>query len=215
VVPDRLTYLASTRTKPSRIITANWSHGAEWRDWFVTGLGVTPFEYDPDEGISDRVNQHLQALYQAEQSALYTSLLRPQSRGGNGNMKSLLDLQEELSARKALVRSYVNLFYPGFMIDSDEIRGSLEGYGALLDTAVLRRFREANVAVESINEVGLSRLEQFQADWARQSEAVRRSGSIAPGVAHAIIRLNALYLDFFALPAEKTETREEITAVGG
>ena len=104
--------------------------------------------------------------------------------------------------RKALARSYINLFYPGFMIDSDDIRGSLEGYDALLDTAVLHRFREANVAVASINETGLARLEQFQADWFRQSDAVRRTGSLATGVAHAIIRLNTLYLDFFVLPAE-------------
>jgi hypothetical protein len=215
VVPDRLTYLASAREKPSEIIGANWGRGVEWRDWFVTGLGITPFEYDPDEGIHDRVNQHLQDLYQAEQSLLYASLLRPQSRGGSSETESLLDLQEELTTRKALVRSYINLFYPGFMLDSDAIRGSLEGYGALLDTVVLSRFREAHVAVESINEVGLSRLEQFQADWARQSDAVRRMGSIAPGVAHAIIRLNALYLDFFALPSEKNEAHEDVTTDGG
>jgi uncharacterized protein HemY len=72
----------------------------------------------------------------------------------------------------------------------------------LLDTAVLRHFREANVAVASINETGLSRLEQFQTNWTRQSDAVRRSGSLATSVAHAIIRLNTLYLDFFMLPAE-------------
>jgi hypothetical protein len=215
VVPDRLTYLASARKKPSEVINANWSRGSEWRDWFVTGLGVTPHEYDQDEGIFDRVNQHLQRLYQAEQSVLYSSLLRPQSRGGRSDTESLLDLQEELTARKALVRSYINLFYPAHMMGSDEIRGSLEGYEALLDTAVLRRFREANVAVASINETGLSRLEQFQADWSRQSDTVRRSGSIATAVAHAIIRLNTLYLDFFVLPAEKPEVREEVTSYGG
>jgi hypothetical protein len=215
VVPDRLTYLASARKKPSEVIGANWSRGSEWRDWFVTGLGVTPHEYNQDEGIFDRVNQHLQSLYQAEQSVLYSSLLRPQSRGRRNDGESLLDLQEELTARKALVRSYINLFYPAHMIDSDEIRGSLEGYDALLDTAVLRRFREANVAVASINETGLSRLEKFQVDWSRQSDTVRRSGSIATSVAHAIIRLNTLYLDFFVLPVEKPDAREEVKTYGG
>jgi hypothetical protein len=202
VIPNRLTYLASARERPSEVINANWSRGAEWRDWFVTGLGVTQLEHEADEGMADHVNQHLQALYQAEQSALYAALLKPPSRGWRRNTETLFDLQEELSVRKALARSYINLFYPGFMIDSDEIRGSLEGYDALLDTTVLSRFREANVAVASINETGLARLEQFQVDWARQSDAVRRSGSLATGVAHAIIRLNTLYLDFFVLPAE-------------
>ncbi len=208
VVPDRLTYLASARERPSAIINANWGRGAQWRDWFITGGGVTPYEYEPDSGIEGRVNQHLQTLYQAEQSKLYASLLRRQSRGAFG-AESLRDLQEELTVRKALVRSYISLFYPGLMLDSDKIRGSLEGYDALLDTAMLRRFREANVAVSSINKEGLARLDQFQADWARQSNAVRRSGSIATSVAHGLIRLNALYLDFFVLPAEDQDVGDK------
>jgi hypothetical protein len=214
VVPDRLTYLAGARKKPSEVIAVNWSRGSEWRDWFVTGLGVTAHEYEQDEGMFDRVNQHLQSLYQAEQSFLYTSLLRPQSRGGRDDTESLLNLQEELTVRKALVRSYVSLFYPAYMIDSDEIRGSLEGHGALLDTDVLRRFRETNVAVGSINEAGLSRLEQFQANWARQSDSVRRSGSVSTSVAHALVRLNTLYLDFFVHPAEKAEAGTEFISSG-
>lgn len=212
VVPNRLTYLSSTRKKPSEIINANWSRGAEWRDWFVTGLGVTPHEYPVDEGIYDRVNQHLQSLYQAEQSALYTALLKPQSRGWRSDRNSLMTLQEELTARKALIRSYINLFYPGFMIDSDRIRGSLEGYSSLLDTAVLRRFHDSNVAVASINETGLARLEKFQSNWSRQPDVVRRSGSIAASVAHAIIRLNALYLEFFSPSAGRTTDAEDVTA---
>ena len=124
-------------------------------------------------------------------------MLRPLTRAGRSAPDSLFDLQQELTARKALVRTYISLFYPEFIIDSDEIRGSMEGYGSLLDTMVLRRFREANVAVSSINETGLSRLEQFQANWGRQPETVRRSGSIATSVAHALMRLNDLYIEFF------------------
>ncbi|MFC1690019.1 hypothetical protein ACFL07_10255 [Pseudomonadota bacterium] len=215
VVPDRLTYLASARKKPSDVINANWGKGAEWRDWFVTGLGITPYEFEPDETLPDRLNQHLQSLYQAEQSAVYAALLRPQSRGGRFDDETLLELQEELTARKALVRSYANLFYPEQLIDSDDIRGGLEGYDALLDTRVLRRFRESNIAVASINELGLARLEAFQADWNDQPETLRRSGSISTSVAHALMRLNSLYLDFFVQPSGQAEMREEITPGGG
>ena len=215
VVPNRLTYLAGARKKPSEIINANWRKGAEWRDWFVTGLGVTPYEFEPDLDLPDRINQHLQSLYQAEQSALYISLLRPQARGGRFDDETLLELQEELTARKALVRSYINLFYPDRLIDSDAIRASLEGYDALLDTRTLRRFRDSNVAVSSINKLGISRLEAFLAEWNRQPEVVRRSGSVSTIVAHALMRLNALYLDFFAVPTEPVEVRAEVTPAGG
>ncbi|MBT8047806.1 MAG: hypothetical protein KJO92_05285 [Gammaproteobacteria bacterium] len=212
VVPNRLTYLSAIRTRPSEIINLNWSRGSEWRDWFVTGLGVTSYEYVPDETIAGRVNQHLQSIYQAEQSAVYAALLRPQLRNGGNDDETLLVLQEELTARKALVRSYINLFYPSLMVDSDEIRGALEGNGALLDTVVLRRFREANVAVASISDIGQSRLEEFRSDWNRQPDVLRRSGAISSGVAHAIIRLNALYTEFFISPSESAEPMNPVVS---
>jgi hypothetical protein len=218
VVPDRLTYLASARSKPSDIINLNWSRGSEWRDWFVTGLGVTRFEFEPDETIIDRINQHLQALYQSEQVLLYHALLRPRGRAGADKSISLFEEVNALTTAKALLHTQMNLFYPEFLLDSDEIRGSLEGSRSLIDGPGLRRFRDGNLAVESINDVGLSRFEDFRSQWSRQPEAVRRSGSVAISVAHAIARLNALYEEFFALPpepAEKEERKGKFSGFGG
>jgi hypothetical protein len=215
VVPDRLTYLAASRSLPSQVISANWNKNEEWRDSFVTGLDVTAYEYPPDSSISDRVNQHLQTLYQAKQAALYNALLRPPERGGSDGAGSLYSRLGDLSTRKALVRANMNLFYPQFMIDSDELRGSLEGYSALLDYDVLRRFREGNLAVSYINEAGISRLERFQAYWKRQPDSVRKSGSIATSVAHAMTRLNALYTEFFVQPARPAEREGSFIAPDG
>jgi hypothetical protein len=203
IVPNRLTYLAAARTLPSQLINANWSRNEEWRDRFVTGLDVTPLEIPPDPSIRDRVNQHLQATYQAGQSALYSALFRPSSRAGAAD--SLYDQLDELTASKALLRSYMNLFYPQFMVDSSEIRAALEGQGSLLERSVLQRFREGNVAVSSINETGLERLERFRALWSRQPETALRSGNHSIGVAHAITRLNAVYNQFFAPPPRNRE----------
>jgi hypothetical protein len=214
VVPDRLTYLAAARSLPSQVIVANWSRNEEWRDRFVTGLDVTPHEYDPDTGIADRVNQHLQALYQAEQSALYNALLRPGSRGA-ANDSGLFERLEELTAKKSLVRHYMSLFYPQILLDSGEIRGSLEGRQSLLDRPMLRRFREENIAVSSINETGLARLERFRALWNRQPELMRRSGSGVANLAHAMTRLNSLYFDAFVRPRVAPESRQSVTLPGG
>jgi hypothetical protein len=166
---------------------------------------VTPLVFPPDPSIRDRVNQHLQAMYQAEQSALYNALFRPPSRAGDSAADSLYDQLEELTAGKALLRSYINLFYPQFMVDSSEIRAALEGQGSLLERSVLQRFRERKVAVSSTNEVGLERLEQFRALWNRQPEAVRRSGNHSISVVHAISRLNSVYMQFFAPPQRDRE----------
>ncbi|MCH8058471.1 MAG: hypothetical protein IIB78_11435 [Proteobacteria bacterium] len=208
IVPDRLTYLASARSQPSQIITTNWSRGAEWRDWFVTGLGVTPIEYPNDEGISARINQHLKVLYQAEQAMLYNALLRRPSRIRLDPTVSLYDQMIDVDTAKTLVRFYMSLFYPDLLMDSDEIRGFLEGTGALVDGPMLRRFRENNVPVESINDIAVSRLAQFTTLWIHQSKSVRRSGSVALSVAHAITRLNALYQAYFAPPPSSTENDE-------
>jgi hypothetical protein len=194
VVPDRLTYLAGSRSQPSAILGSNWARGEKWRDWLISGVSVvTPHEYPADAGIVDRVNRHLQALYQAKQALLYSALLQPPRRSGWGASNDLFDLQIELSVRKSLVRSYLTLFYPQSVTNSEEIRRALEGRSALLDTARLRQFREGKVAVSSFNDEGRSRLDRFQAHWDRQPDALRRSGSISTSVAHALIRLNDVY----------------------
>jgi len=210
IVPDRLTYLAAARTLPSQLFAKNWSDNEEWRDHFVTGLDVTAYEYPSDPDIAGRVNQHLQALYQAEQVALYNDLLQPGSRVAVVKEDSLFSKLEELDASKALLRSYMNLFYPQLMVDSSEIRAMLEGQGSLLDRPVLRRFREGHVAVSSINAAGLARLERFQALWGRQPESLRRTGTSAISVAHAITRLNSLYIEFFAVPSHEEASQDGV-----
>ena len=208
IVPNRLTYLASVRSQPSQIINSNWSRGAEWRDWFVTGLGVTPIEYPDDEGIPARINEHLEELYQDEQAMLYRALLRRPSRNRFDPAISLYDQMTDVDTAKSLVRFHMSLFYLDLLLDSDEIRGFLEGTGALVDGPMLRRFRENNVPVESINDIAVSRLAQFTTLWIHQSKSMRSSGSVALSVAHAITRLNALYQAFFALPPNPAENDE-------
>ena len=70
IVPNRLTYLSAPRTLPSRLITQNWSSGAEWRDWFVTGIGVETLPVPEAADIRPRLDQHLQAMYRLEQEAI-------------------------------------------------------------------------------------------------------------------------------------------------
>jgi hypothetical protein len=127
----------------------------------------------------------------------------------------LFERLEELTAQKSLVRSYMNLFYPQLMLDSGDIRGALEGRGSLLDRQTLRRFREANIAVPSISETGIARLERFQALWSRQPELMRRSGSSATSLAHAITRLNSLYFEFFVQPRVAPQPPRAVTFSGG
>jgi hypothetical protein len=214
VVPNRLTYLAAARSRPSVLVNTNWDKNEEWRDSFITGLDVNPFNFEPDATLNDRVSQHLQSLYQAEQSVLYNALLNPPARGRRNESVALYGLLDDLSSRKALVRTFTSLFYPQTLIDSDEIRASLIGNSSLLDRVLLRRFRASNVAVSAIHETGIARLERLQAEWSRQPEVVRRTGSMATSVAHALVRLDVLYSDFFVLPDPRDDDQGELRFSG-
>ena len=63
---------------------------------------------------------------------------------------------------------------------------------------MLARFQADNVPVDSINGIAFERLERVQREWQKQPEATRRTGSIAISMAHALMRLNALFETFFA-----------------
>ncbi|MDH4019996.1 MAG: hypothetical protein OEU84_10390, partial [Xanthomonadales bacterium] len=95
IVPNRLTYLAAARKLPSRLLQSNWDRGAEWRDSFVTGIGVEPLELKEVPAITTRLNQHLQAMYQAEQMEIYQRVLRPNARNSKGDDVSLFDEMSE------------------------------------------------------------------------------------------------------------------------
>ena len=204
VVPDRLTYLAAARSLPSRTINANWARGGQWRAAFETGYGVRSQEHPGDPGLAERLDRRLQALYQAEQATLYDALFTQPERVWRRRSDSLYDRLAAVSARKALIGAYVDVLYPQAMIDSDEIRGLLEGRGALLDERMLRQFRREGVPVASVNATGVTRLERMVGEWNRLPDDVRRSGSVAIAVAHALVRLTALERDIFErlLPGE-------------
>jgi len=204
VVPDRLTYLTAARSLPSRLLNANWARGQEWRAAFEAGAGVTPHDYPPDPALAERLNRQLKSLFDAEQATLYGALFTPPERTWRRRVESPHDRLAEVSAHKALIAAHVNLLYPQSMVDSDEIRGLLAGRGALIDERVLRQFRREGVPASEIDAGGTARLGRMVDEWNRVPESVRRGGSVAIGVAHALARLNALERDIFErlLPGE-------------
>jgi hypothetical protein len=200
IVPNRLTYLAAPRMLPSRLLSNNWDRGAEWRDWFITGIGVESLALEQPADISSEVTQFLQSLYRAEQAAVYDSMLRPESGRDDFEIESQFEEVMALSTAKAMIRTQIMLFYPQELTRSDEIRGAVAGQAGLPDESVLARSREAGVPVSSIVANAVQQLDRFEAEWRRQAEATLRGGSVASSLAHALMRLNALYQSYFAPP---------------
>ena len=211
IVPDRLTYLAASRKLPSRLLQNNWDRGAEWRDWFVTGIGVAALEVPPIPEIKTPLNLHLQSLYQAEQAGIYQRVLLPTSRNSQGEDVSLFDEMSQVSIAKALIRMQMMLFYPNSLLNSDKIRTGIAGDAGLLEGRTLRRFREENVALTSVNGIALERLNNLREVWLKQPEAVRRQGSVPAGLMHAMTRIHILYRQFFTSRPEPLQ-EIEVTA---
>jgi len=196
IVPDRLTYLAASRKLPSRLLQQNWDQGAEWRDWFVTGLGIEPLAIEPPSDITPRLNQHLQSLYQAEQAEVYQRVLLPNATNAEGDDVSLFDEMSQVSINKALMRMQMMLFYPGSLLNSGAVRTAISGDAGLLDGRVLRRFRQEDVALLTVNTIARERLDAFRQAWLKQTETVRQEGSVFPSLAYAMTRMNILYRQF-------------------
>ncbi|HEY5775071.1 MAG TPA: hypothetical protein VIS57_03200 [Xanthomonadales bacterium] len=206
IVPNRLTYLAASRKLPSRLLQSNWDRGAEWRDWFVTGIGVTPLELPVAAEIMTRLNQHLQALYQAEQTEIYQRILLPNYRNPKGNDVSLYDEMSEVSTAKALLRMQMLLFYPESLYNEDSILMAIAGDAGLLEQRTIRRFREDNMPLTSVSRIARERVNSFREVWSKQPEAVRRHGSLPVSLVYALTRINFLYRQFFiAKPAKLLE----------
>ncbi len=203
VVPNRLTYLAAPRMLPSRLLSLNWDRGAEWRDWFITGLGVEPLGPVTPPDIGPSVTEHLQSLYRQEQVSVYQGLMHG---GAEGSAAAAYQQLQDLSTQKGLIRMLAMLFYPQSLLDSDAVRSAVAGQAGLLDENVLARFRQDNVPVNSISETGLRRLESLQAAWREQPEARLRTGSVAIGLAHALMRLDQVYRTYFLAAPETPET---------
>jgi len=212
IVPNRLTYLAASRKQPSRLLQGNWDRGAEWRDWFVTGIGVTPLEVPPAPEMTTRLNQHLQSLYQAEQAEIYQRVLLPNARNSQGDDVSLFDEMSQVSISKAMIRMQIMLFYSESLLNSDDIRKAIAGDDGLLEGRTLRRFREDNTALISVGGIARERLDKLRKAWLKQPETVRRQGSAPNSLAPAMTRINFLYRQFFR---PRPEPLSEIEVVAG
>ena len=197
IVPDRLTYLSAARALPSRLLEANWDRGAEWRDWFVTGLGVEALPLAEPPSIGPALDEHLASLYRQEQTTLFDAL----NRLGDDPL-ALAEELAQLTTTKLLLRSQMMLFYPQVLVRSDRLREALAGQNGLLDRRLILRARQADLPVDALLVAADDRLEAFRRDWRALPESVRRRGSVADSVSHAIVRLDAIHDQFFAAPAE-------------
>ena len=189
----------------------NWDKGEEWRDWFVTGIGVEPLELPAAPEITGSLDQHLQNLYQAEQLDIYQRVLLPNARNAQGDDVSLYAEMSEVTIAKNMLRTQMMLFYPETMYNSDAIRKAMIGNAGLLEQRILRRFREDDIPMTTVNKIARERLFKFRENWSKQPDGVRNRASLPASMVHALTRVNILYRQFFITRPEVLQEIEATT----
>jgi hypothetical protein len=157
-----------------------------------------------------RLDEFLENLYREEQNTLYAALATV----GEGP----LQLGEEigsLSITKLLLKNQMMLFFPHVLSHSDEVRAAMAGQSGLLDRRLLLRGRQQDQPLDQLLATGEDRVETFRSEWRALPETIRRRGSIADSVSHALVRLQAINDQFFAEPSEPVASRSALPAAGG
>ncbi|NBB93418.1 MAG: hypothetical protein GVY32_09660 [Gammaproteobacteria bacterium] len=189
LVPNRLTYFASSPTTPEARLLANWDQGAEWRDWFLTGDRVDRIEAVPGDTILTAVQAQLAALSGQRERQLSAPLINP-SRSDEADPLALA--MARVADTAALLRRVLELHYPRIIRQHAPVRSLLNGDAGLVTRDRVRQMRDGGVPVGQIPELGLERSERLREAWLELPRALRERGQRAPEVDYGFERLSSL-----------------------
>ena len=186
LVPNRLTYFASTPTTAGGQLQANWSDREEWRDWFLSPGRVELLEMPRPAPLQARVQAELESLVVRRERALAANLLR------NNSEDPLAAAMAAVVDTSALLRRVLELHYPRLIRHDGEIRALLTGTETLLGRESVRLLREQARSMAELPEYGLAYLSSLQELWQRLPASLREQGQPSPESEHALVLLQAL-----------------------
>jgi hypothetical protein len=189
LVPNRLTYFASTPTTAEVQLLANWDRGAEWRDWFVTGGRVETLESSSGEALLAEVQSQLASLVSRRERQLSARLLSAMPADDSDALGlAMADIAEYV----ALLRRLMELHYPRVIRHDDELRALLVGDAGLLNRDRVRQLRDAGLPMAQVPTLGRERLEHFIRLWSELPLALRESGQSSPELDYGLEQLDKL-----------------------
>ena len=177
LVPNRLTYFASTPTTPEAELLANWDSGAEWRDWFVTGNRVDWLERLDSDQLAAAVDATLDQRVSQRERRLIARLLAPFADADDDPISQAM---AEVSEQSALLRRVLEIHYPRVLRHDDTLRGLIGGEDGILTRERVRQMRADGISAVSIPMLGRQRLASLRDYWQSLSLALRESGQHAP-----------------------------------
>lgn len=189
LVPNRLTYFASTPTTPEAELLANWNQGAEWRDWFVTGRRVDRIEAADPAGMEVAVQAELADLVARRERQLLGPLINPPRAGDEAPVVTAMS---RVADTAALLRRVLELHYPRIIRQHAPVRALLNGQAGLITRDRVRLLRDEGITASRMPEIGLERAQRLSNAWLGLPESLRERGQRAPEIDYSLERLSKL-----------------------
>ncbi|MEE4331223.1 MAG: hypothetical protein V2J10_10160, partial [Wenzhouxiangella sp.] len=158
-------------------LLANWSIGAEWRDWFVTGNRVELLERRDGEALAAAVDATLDQRAGQRERQLSARLLAPFVGAFDDPVGQAMFDVGQLSA---LLRRMLEIHYPRILRHDDRLRSLVGGDEGVLTRERVRQLRDDGVSVVAIPALGRERLGRLEAYWQSLPAALREFGQHAP-----------------------------------
>lgn len=189
LVPNRLTYFASTPSTPEAELLANWDQGGEWRDWFVTERRVTEIEATEPADMEVAVQAQLAELVARRERQLLAPLINPPQADDDS---PLVLAMARVADSAALLRRVLELHYPRVIRQYAPIRSLLAGQAGLITRDRVRLLRDDDIAASRMPGLGLDRAERLRRAWVGLPESLREQGQRAPEIDYSLERLSTL-----------------------
>ena len=189
LVPNRLTYFTSAPTTPEEELIANWSEGAEWRDWFVTGRRVDQVESAKPAAMEVAVQAELADLVTRRERQLAAPLINPPR---SGDEDPLVLAMSRVADTAALLRRVLELHYPRLIRQHAPIRAMLAGEAGLITRDRVRLMRDQGFGASQMPGLGLERAGRLSDVWTGLPESLREQGQRAPEIDYSLERLARL-----------------------
>lgn len=189
LVPDRLTYFTSAPTTADAQLQANWTRGAEWRDWFVTGERIELLESTDGDHLELAVQAQLAALAVERERQLSAPLIRPARRDETDPAARAM---AEVSASAAMLRRILEIHYPRVIRHDDDVRALVSGSESLISRDRVRMLRDGGVPTRQVPDIGQARLERLRDHWLSLPAELREQGQPAPELDFGHERLELL-----------------------
>ena len=186
LVPNRLTYFASTPVTAEALLSANWERGAEWRDWFITGDRVEVVEQSRPEALQARVQAELETLSSRRERQISARLL------GVNDEDPLSQAMAAVADLSGLLRRVLEIHYPRLLRHDPVLRAGFSGQRALLGREQIRQFRDAGRPMSELSVEGRTRLAGVAAYWEALPERLREQGQTVPEIDQAMAALRRL-----------------------